>query len=192
MMLNVSNFEIGFWHPFGPHGRESAEDIIERKRKEIETNGWTLWSFQNRKNFDDWERELSTAKTDLVFVFCSEGRGAVDPARDGSLSQPAQCKSFCFVGDTQWHPMPSGVSVPHPFRPGQNRASAFVVQRIIFPVEKFAPSNLEWFFQKNQLWDQREIPTRGEYLIRRGGTVRMRGVRAVLELKSPYLAIVAV
>ena len=41
---------IGFWHPFGVHGGETREHIIKRKRSEIENNGWTLWSFQYRKD----------------------------------------------------------------------------------------------------------------------------------------------
>jgi hypothetical protein len=38
---------------------------------------------------------------------------------------------------------------------------------------------------------QTNLPTRGEYLIRPGGTSSMRTVGAVLELKTPYLAIVS-
>jgi hypothetical protein len=34
--LSLENFELGFWHPFGSHGRESPEDIINRKRSETE------------------------------------------------------------------------------------------------------------------------------------------------------------
>jgi hypothetical protein len=33
--VNYAEFDIGFWHPFGPHGGETPEDIIERKRAEI-------------------------------------------------------------------------------------------------------------------------------------------------------------
>jgi hypothetical protein len=46
---NWADFELGFWHPFGSHGRESPEDIISRKRSETDKNGWTLWSFQYRR-----------------------------------------------------------------------------------------------------------------------------------------------
>src|SRR5262245_29022138 len=46
---NWEDFELGFWHPFGSHGRESPEDIINRKRSETDKNGWTLWSFQYRR-----------------------------------------------------------------------------------------------------------------------------------------------
>lgn len=47
--MDFAAFGIGFWHPFGPHGQESPEQIIERKREEITVNTWTLWSFQYRR-----------------------------------------------------------------------------------------------------------------------------------------------
>jgi len=39
-------------------------------------------------------------------------------------------------------------------------------------------------------WHESAIPTRPEYLIRRGGKIAMRNIRAVLELRPPYLAVV--
>ena len=86
--------------------------------------------------------------------------------------------------------MPPEVRIPHPFRPSakQKRASAFVVQRIIYPV-KFNGPELEWL-DKDGDWRHGSVPSRGEYLIRPGGDKPMRSVRAVLELKPPYLAIV--
>ncbi len=190
--MSYATFDIAFWHPFGPHGRETQKEIIARKRAEIETNGWTLWSFQHRPMLNDWHQELSVAERSAVFVFCSEGRGAVDPARDGTLNSPIDCRRYRFVGmeDTEWRPMPSGVRVPHPFRPGKSLASAFVVQRVIYPVESFQAPAVEWFSPNKGPWCQERVPTRGEYLIRPGGTVPMRRVNAVLELKPPYLAIV--
>ena len=66
--MNWDEFELGFWHPFGEHGRESPLDIIHRKRSEIEKNGWTLWSFQYRtpETLRDWCRELSATKSGEV------------------------------------------------------------------------------------------------------------------------------
>ena len=195
--MNYPKFEIAFWHPFGPHGDEDTKEIIERKCKEIVANKWTLWSFRHRLMLEDWHRELLSAKQNAVFVFCSDSPNAVDPALvEGSLSKPIHCQSYRFVGgkDTQWKPMPAGVSVPHPFRPSkeQKLASAFVVKRIIFPVKPFDGPEVEWFsLNKGPCrWCQEKIPTRGEYLIRPGGEIAMRSVRAVLELKPPYLAIV--
>ena len=186
--MSYTKFEFAFWHPFGPHAGETMKEIIARKRAEIEVNGWTLWSFQFRPMLEDWHRELSAAERNEVFVFCSEGRGASDPA-----STPIECKSYRFVGeeDTEWRPMPKGVRVPHPFRPGKKLASAFVVQRVICPVEPFHRSAVEWFSLKEGPWCQSRIPSRGVYLIRPGGTMAMRNVSAVLELKLPYLAVLS-
>src|SRR5690349_13755751 len=82
-------FDIAFWHPFGVHGKESAEDILQRKRKEIEeNNGWTLWSFQKRKTLEAWLKEINSVRngsqdgtntTRPVFAFCSDSKGATDP-----------------------------------------------------------------------------------------------------------------
>lgn len=183
-------FEIGFWHPFGPHGRETPDEIIKRKQAEVLSNGWTLWSFQPRKTLIDWYRELCYAGAKSVFAFCSEGVGAVDPARDGTLSNPIDCQSYRFVGEEHaiWQRMPERIRVPHPFRPRQTLASAFVVQRVIYPVVPFRRPAIEWFSKGT--WCQRRLPTRPEYLIRTGGTNAMPSVRAVLELKAPFLAVV--
>ncbi len=186
------SFEIAFWHPFGPHGREEPEDILERKQYEIERNGCTFWSFQYRRMLEDWSHELLNANPQNVFVFCSNGQGAIDPAREGTQNRPLDCQSYRLVGtkDAAWHPMPSGIRVPHPFRPRKTLASAFVVQQVLFPIESFKPPVVEWYSKKGS-WRSARIPTRGEYLICFGGTLPMRNVRAVLELKPPYLAVVA-
>src|SRR5271169_1802413 len=187
---SYSEFSIAFWHPFGPHGRETPQEIIARKRAEVEVNGWTLWSFQYRSMLADWQRELSTAGQNGVFAFCSEGRGAVDPDREGTASRAADCQSYRFIGEADWRATPTGVRVPHPFRPRKTLASAFVVQRIIYPVEPFQRPAVEWFSPTKGPWCQTKVPTRGEYLSRPGGAFAMRSVSAVLELKPPYLAIV--
>jgi hypothetical protein len=189
--MSYTTFELAFWHPFGPHGRETPKQIIERKRSEIAANGWTLWSFQHRRMLYDWHREISGAGPDAVFVFCSEGRGAVDPARDGVPA--TNCQSYRFVPEkgAEWRPTPKGIKIPHPFRPGKTLASAFVVQGIIHPAETFVGPAVEWFSLREGPWRQTRVPTRGEYLIRPGGTIAMRSFSAVLELGSPYLAVVA-
>ncbi len=184
--MSYTNFEIAFWHPFGPHAGEATEQIIERKRAEIQANGWTLWSFQFRRMLGAWHDELSVAERNEVFVFCSKGTNAVDPA-----GEPTECRSYRFVGEEEWRPMPRGVRVPHPFRRGKKlaSASAFVVRRVICPVERFQQS-AEWFSKKG-VWCQSSIPSRGVYLIRPGSTMPMRNVGTVLELKPPYLAVVS-
>lgn len=113
-------FQLSFWHPFGPHAGESTAEIIDRKRREIESKGWTLWSFTYRPMLKDWHQQLRFVNGD-VFVFCSEGRGAVDPVREGSLTKTIECRSYRFVTDTAWQPMPTGVRVPHPFQPSQKQ-----------------------------------------------------------------------
>jgi hypothetical protein len=165
-------------------------EIIDRKRAEILANGWTLWSFAYRPMLVDWQRELDSATQEGVFAFCSEGKGAVDPVREGSLSTAIDCERYRFVGNTKWQPMPDGVRVPHPFQPGREKlASAFVVQQIVSPVESFQHPAVEWFSPNKGPWCDTKILTRGVYLIRHGGTAAIRNVSAVLELRPPYLAV---
>ena len=185
------NFDFGFWHPFGQHGRESPSDIIHRKRNETEKNGWTLWSFQCRtpQALDQWCSELSSARLrGPVVVFCSRGRSAVDPDRPGARAKTSDCRQYKFVGQDDWHPVPSLIRVPHPFNPGKTLATAFVVRRVHHPIKLLDGPSVEWFSKGK--WREDEIPTRPEYLIRRGGKIGMREVSAVPELTPPYLAIV--
>jgi hypothetical protein len=185
-LMNYSLFQIGFWHPFGPHGRESVDEILERKRREIRENGWTLWSFQRRRVLDDWRHEILTASPDAVYVFCSEGVGATDPP-----NEPVACRSYRLISDAGWQPLPKAIRVPHPFRHGCNEASAFVVQGVVYPVDSFELPTVEWFSLKRGPWRRETVPTRGEYLIKAGGSERMRRCRAVLILQDPYLAMVS-
>ena len=193
--MNHAEFNLGFWHPFGPHGREGIEAIIARKRAEIVANdGWTLWSFQHRRPavLEEWSGFLTAAalgSSAPPVVFCSLSPGAVDPAETGVPVAAAECQSYRLVGETPWRPRPAGVRVPHPFRGTKRQAAAFVVQRVLYPVEPFVLPTVQWFSQGQ--WQDARVPTRGEYLIRRGGTTPMRPVRAVLELRAPYLATVS-
>jgi hypothetical protein len=182
-------FKIAFWHTFGDHAREPAQAILVRKANEIRANGWTLWSFQYRRMLDDWLRHLTSVPQEKVLVFCSDPCGA-DPR------QQVECRSHRLVGEREWRRLPEKVKVPHSFPSGQTKASAFVVQRVIHPVARFDRPSVEWLsregewcggYQSGPRWCA-GLPTRGEYLIRPGGSGRIRGVSAILELKAPYLA----
>jgi hypothetical protein len=193
--MDYAAFQLAFWHPFGPHSHETPAQIIARKRQETVNAGWTLWSFRHYREltYNAWLQQLKAANHDGAYVFCSCSKSAVDPARDGNSSQALKCKSYRFLtGDeSQWKPIPSGVCVPHSFRKGQTLASAFVVKQIIHPVTCFRPPAVEWFSVRKGPWCQERMPTKGEYLIRPGGTHSMRDVGAVLELAPPYLAVVS-
>lgn len=185
-------FELAFWHTFGDHSKESAADILVRKPAEIASNGWTLWSFRKMKLLHDWMRQLTSVRQERVLVFCSD-RGGKDPLARGGTAKKAECQSYRLVGERLWRPLPEGVRVPHTFPFGKGNASAFMVQRVIHPVEDFERPSIEWL-RKDGNWchganpNTGGLPTQGEYLIRRGGIGKMRGVGTILELKPPYLA----
>jgi hypothetical protein len=188
--MDLSALEVGVWHPFGPHSRETPEQIIERKRQEIVTNGWTLWTFQYRRPavLATWARELSGAAAPVAF--CSASAGAVDPAETGNPVASADCRSYQVVGEEAWRPMPAGVRATYHFRGVRRHASAFVVRRVVHPVDPVPLPAVEWLAVDGQ-WRRDRVPTRGEYLIRGGGTTPLRAVRALLELRPPYLAVVS-
>jgi hypothetical protein len=71
-LMVYDQFKIGFWHPFGQHGQESPESIIDRKREEIRLNGWTLWSFQHRRTLEALRQEILAVGDPPIFVFCSD------------------------------------------------------------------------------------------------------------------------
>ncbi|MDA8089226.1 MAG: hypothetical protein M0Z61_03225 [Nitrospiraceae bacterium] len=186
-------FQVGFWHPFGPHNDESAEHILKRKADEIDKNGWTLWSFQYRREMlKKWYNIIKLIAPESVFVFCSDGNSR-DPVENGSIA--INCNSYRFVNTEHWTPMPSMIRVGHPFRTENGFASAFLVQRIIHPVNSFDAAAIEWFSKEGN-WVQKRmsgefrLPTRGEFLVRNRpkSICKMPRVRAVLELKPPYLA----
>jgi hypothetical protein len=189
--MSYTEFNIAIWHPFGPHGRETVEQIIERKRREIKANGWTLWSFQYRRPevLEEWSRYLSAASEMDQIAFCSYSPDAVDPADAKVPIETTDCKSYRFAGQAQWRPWPNGIKVPHPFRGKRRHASAFVVKQIIYPIEHFSLPNVQWL--SHGAWQESRVPTRGEYLMRRGGIVPLRRVRAVLKLQEPFLTTVS-
>jgi hypothetical protein len=187
--MDYNQFRIGFWHPFGPHGKESPESIIARKREEIKSNGWTLWSFQQRRILEAWHREIVSHGEPPVFVFCSYGKSARDPDREGSFSRSVNCDRYRFVHEQEWKSFPPTIKVPHPFRPNKNTASAFIVEKIFYPVESFEPVAVQWFSDRtDNPWSSTPISTRGETMIRPGGAILMRPVRAILQLRPPFLA----
>ena len=185
--MNSQNlkFEIGFWHPFGPHAGETAEKIIKRKKEEIEKNhGWTLWSFQHRRTLELWFKEIKEIDSNNILVFCSEGKGT-----SNTKSLPKDCTHYLPIGETEWRKIPEEISVPHPMREGMKKGSAFIVKNIIFPFDfGYEIRSVEWL-KKDGVWQSTEkLPPRGEFLIKPGNGSLMRGCRAILELDYPYLA----
>jgi hypothetical protein len=186
--IDLDAFRIWILAPVRTARSRGAIGYPSPERNEIEQNGWTLWSFQYRtpETLAAWSHELSSA-TKPVLVFCSRGVSAIDSDRPGGRSTTSDCQRYRWPDDREWQPIPKLIRVPHPFSPGRRVASAFVVSHVHL-VERFEPPAIEWLSQGK--WRPDALPTRPEYLIRRGGNVVMRGVRAILELRPPYLAVV--
>jgi hypothetical protein len=116
--MRYEKFTIAFWHPFGPHGREMPDEIIARKRTEIEANGWTLWSFQHRLILDDWRKEIIASKANAVFVFAPTV-GSRRSGQNGMPNTPIDCRNYRFVNENEmeWRPMPVGGQSSPPVSP---------------------------------------------------------------------------
>lgn len=179
------NFTIGFWHPFGPYTGLSAAQVLEWKRFETERHGWTFWSFVYSSS-EAWLEQLASV-SGPVFAFCSDSPGARDPDQHrGTLL----ASHFRYPRDGDWKAMPEPhiMKVTNPFK-RQGLALAFKVARVLPVPPRVPPFEIEWYSKGDRGWRSDALPTRGEFLIRRGGSVRPRRVSAVLELVEPYLAV---
>ena len=180
--MNWSDFELGFWTTFGPHGGETPEQILERKDAEIASTGWTFWSFQHRtrSSIQNWANAIEVAKPKAVYVVCSKSPGA----KDGQGAVRG-CTEFLSPHSVLWEPIPPTIKIPHPFN-RTNSATAFVVKSIVRPEKLEQPSfAVEWFSEN--AWRADKVPTLGVYLIKPGGQFPLRNVGAVLELQPPYV-----
>lgn len=181
--MNWNNFTLGFWHTFGPHGGETTEQILDRKAEEIHKTGYTLWSFQHRtrNTLQEWFRLIEAAKSNSIYVICSDSPGAKDGA--GIVNY---CTDYLPPHTNNWEAIPSTIKIPHPFNKTSN-ATAFVVKQIIRPEEIHTQPafSVEWFSQGH--WRTDRVPTKGVYLIKPGGEIPLRRTGAVLELQSPYV-----
>ena len=80
------------------------------------------------------------------------------------------------------------MNVTNPFK-RRGLALGFKVIRVVPLPPTLPPISIEWYCKGQKIWRTDAVPTRGEVLIRRGGTLAPRRISAVLELSAPYLAV---
>jgi hypothetical protein len=179
-------FQIGFWHPCGAYTGRSAKEVIEWKRNETERNGWTFWSFAYSPTANLWLRLLENARGP-VFALCSYSPGARDPDKHHGKLRATHYRCF---DESGWHPMPDPklMYVTNPFK-RRGLALAFKVRRVIALDPATPTFRIEWFAKRDRRWRSDKLPTRGEFLIRRGGSASLRPISALLELIPPYLTV---
>lgn len=179
-------FTLGFWHPFGGYCGLTAQQILDWKGGEAARNGWTLWSFAHTPSLGDWHPLLAN-HPGPVHVLCSDSPSARDPKPSADQHRATHYRG---VPDADWHPMPDEgtMYVTNPFKRG-GLAAVFVVRRVTAVTPVIPPIGVSWFSRSEGRWRDDPLPTRGEFLIRRGGGARLRAVAAVLELQPPYLAV---
>lgn len=180
--------EVSFWHPVGPHGRESLAEIRDRKLREAEVHGFTLWSFAAARpeRVFRWRSELSQREITSCKAVCC-GESAKDPSRTDSDVRWATE----FSADLRsWQPAPPHLTSYH-YRPDRSTAplaSAFVVREIQAPEELRVARPLKWFRAAEGRWENSRVPTRGQYLVETpkdapGG----QRVRILLALADPFV-----
>ena len=178
-------FELGFWHPFGPYTGLSVSEIVQWKRGEAERFGWTLWSFAYSPSARVWQ-EMLTGFDRPVFALCSDSPAARDPdIHKGQLL----AKQYRHIGESAWKTMPDPdqMKVTNPFK-RRGLSLAFKVRRVVEIQPTIPPIQITWFLKRDRSWCSQPLPTRGEYLVRRGGACNLRRVSVLLELMPPYLA----
>jgi hypothetical protein len=193
--MNWNDFAVGFWHPFGNHGAhpdgrtEDTNSILARKAREVNANGWTLWSFNGHGKLHLLLAELDKAVPGSVFALCSHSKSAMPPQ-----GEVKWCKQYQSILGGDWQQIPEPISVPHPFGVG-GRAAAFKVKQVVeLTPPELPPISIEWFSTRTGQWscnylrDRKGYPPRPEQLIRRSDDgAPLRTVRAILELSSPFL-----
>lgn len=147
-----------------------------------------MWSFQFRHSLGMWFNEINKLQPKKVFVFCSAG-GGKDPGEGDNETENLDKHIHSMyrpVNEDGFKEMPNDIEVTLPSKTNKGVGSAFIVEKIITSIyyEKWS---LDWL-KKDGKWQTAPLPTRGEFLIRLGTAQPMRKVRAILELKYPYLA----
>lgn len=178
-------FQLGFWHPFGPYCGLTTQEILDWKSREALAHGWTLWSFAYSSTAEKWHTVLQ-GHDGPVHVLCTASPTATDPE---VTTTPRYASHFRHAGETEWQPMPDRgeMYVTNPFK-RSGLATAFIVKRVIPVVPSTPLFGVSWYSKSEDRWREDTLPTRGEFLVRRGGKARLRAVCAVLELQPPYLA----
>jgi hypothetical protein len=184
MRAELESLDIGFWHPFGAYTGLSASEILEWKSSEVERFGWTLWSFVHSSSASAWLAHLQGVKGP-VYALCSHSPAARDP----DLSRGSHRAShFRYIGSSEWQSMPEPelMKVTNPFK-RNGLALGFRVDRVLPMSPVVPPFKVEWYSRSESRWRSDPLPTRGEYLIRRGGAASLRPICALLQLAEPYL-----
>src|SRR5262249_49800870 len=153
------------WHPFGPYTGLSTDEVLEWKSGEVKRHGWTFWSFAYSPSADTWLNLLAEARGP-TFALCSHSVGARDPDDNrGTLL----ATHYRYLAAGPWEPMPDPkiMKVTNPFK-RRGLALAFKVQRVIALDPVIPPFAVEWYAKGELRWRSDPLPTRGEFLIRRG------------------------
>lgn len=178
-----------FWHPVGPHGGETLAEIKRRKLVDVETYGFTVWSFApaTEARVSAWRAELKRKALDTCSVLCC-GNNTTDPSLSNGKARWLNEYSADLM---TWKPL------PHPRMTSYHRgltkggfvASGFFVTSIEVPETMRIKRPETWFRANGNTWEQGVVPTRGEYLVQRPRIEPEAGMRlrVLLSITYPYV-----
>ncbi len=177
-----------FWHPVGPHGGETLQQIQKRKLDDVSKYGFTLWSFApaTALRVYAWRAELKREALGTAAVLCC-GNNTSDPSeKSGEVRWLSEYSEDLLV----WK------RLPHPKMTSYHRgptkagfvASAFHVTSIEVPETVSIERPKNWFRANGNSWEHGIVPTRGEYLVRRPIEKREgMKVRLLMSVTYPYV-----
>lgn len=88
----------------GTHAQETLADIIERKRREIEEEGYAMWGYGGN----------TCHPTSMVQPFAEAAAGPIrlvmQPMLSKHFAEPIRAEEYSADG-RRWHPVPSGINV---------------------------------------------------------------------------------
>lgn len=177
--------ELCFYHPVGCHSGERLEEIVYRKKIDIEKYGYTLWSFAkvNPIRANKWKSLLLNNFQEECDVICC-GNNTKDPLTSG---EPYWIKEYS-TDLINWEKVPDKMTSYQRF-PKDNKpvASAFIVDKIELG-NKMIEKPKSWFMMKEDRWEEEQsIPTRGEFLIKYPDDGFSRLVKLILKIHYPFL-----
>jgi hypothetical protein len=200
---------VAFWHCFGPYGKETRAEILDRKREEIARNKWTLWSFSHRPDTTLvlWLSQIKSIGAKRVFVLCSASKNAKN--RVNGKKELLNARKYRNPLEQKWNSIPAEIKVPHFFGSGSSTGSAFKVKDILLPpadaatdggfkwLEPELPTwrprpavKFQWLSVKHKdgKWKKHKKPSQlREYLVKEGKGVTLQSIHAILELQYPYV-----
>lgn len=200
--------DVFLWHPFNAHGQEGYDEIIQRKKSEINACGYTYWSIgmgavQQSMIADQWRIPLRQNSDVDGFAYVMLGiektKGTKKPGlrathlNEGVLFKKKRMGTHDLNKDTSgWDEIPDGIHATR-HNIAEKPSLALKVYEIIH-IDKDSDLKVEWWNQKGQWEGNRPqgIEQHAVKLLRKsetGKSIKSSETRCdyLLKIKYPFL-----